>query len=137
MLDQTGYDELLDLAIFIDAREEPSTFLVNNIRNMVLERGFVKPSAVIGFGGGSTLDVAKAIANLLTNFGDAENYQGWDLLKNPSIFKIGVPTISGTGAEATRTCVMINPLNGMKLGMNSDYTVMIRYLRPKPNKNCS
>jgi 3-deoxy-alpha-D-manno-octulosonate 8-oxidase len=34
-----------------------------------------------------------------------------------------VPTISGTGAEATRTCVMTNKATGLKLGMNSDFTV--------------
>ena len=74
-------------------------------------------------GGGITMDVAKAVSNLLTNGGKAEDYQGWDLLKKPGIFKIAIPTISGTGAEATRTCVMINPKTGIKLGMNSDFTV--------------
>ena len=54
-------------------------------------------------GGGIALDIAKAIANLLTNPGTAADYQGWDLVKNPSIFKIGIPTLSGTGAETTRT----------------------------------
>ena len=52
-----------------------------------------------------------------------DRYQGWDLVKVPGIYKIGIPTLSGTGAEATRTCVMTNKSNGLKLGMNSDYTV--------------
>jgi 3-deoxy-alpha-D-manno-octulosonate 8-oxidase len=77
----------------------------------------------VGFGGGITLDTAKAVANLLTNGGRAEQYQGWDLVKVPGAHKIGVPTISGTGSEATRTCVMTNARTGLKLGMNSDYTV--------------
>jgi 3-deoxy-alpha-D-manno-octulosonate 8-oxidase len=77
----------------------------------------------VGIGGGITMDVAKAVANLLTNGGRAEDYQGWDLVKVPGIFKVAVPTISGTGAESTRTCVMTNPVNGLKLGMNSDFTV--------------
>jgi 3-deoxy-alpha-D-manno-octulosonate 8-oxidase len=63
------------------------------------------------------------VANLLTNGGKAEQYQGWDLVKKPAVHKIGIPTISGTGAEATRTCVMTNTRSGLKLGMNSDYTV--------------
>ena len=49
------------------------------------------------------MDVAKAISNLLTNQGQAEDYQGWDLVPNPGIFKIGIPTLSGSGSEATRT----------------------------------
>ena len=46
---------------------------------------------IIGMGGGITLDVAKAVANLLTNEGCAADYQGWDLVKNPSVYKIGIP----------------------------------------------
>ena len=77
----------------------------------------------MGVGGGATLDTAKAAANLLTNGGKAEEYQGWDLVKKPGVYKIALPTLSGTGAEATRTCVMTNKRTGLKLGMNSDYTV--------------
>lgn len=69
------------------------------------------------------MDIAKAVSNLLTNGGEAAQYQGWDLVKVPGIFKIGIPTISGTGAESTRTCVLINEKTGLKLGMNSDHTV--------------
>ena len=69
------------------------------------------------------MDIAKAVSNLMTNEGRAEDYQGWDLVKKPGIYKIAVPTIAGTGAEATRTCVMTNRSNGLKLGMNSDHTV--------------
>ena len=59
----------------------------------------------------------------LSKWGRAADYQGWDLLSVPSAFKVAVPTLSGTGAEATRTCVMTNKETGLKLGMNSDYTV--------------
>ncbi|NDE52900.1 MAG: iron-containing alcohol dehydrogenase, partial [Actinobacteria bacterium] len=71
----------------------------------------------------TTMDTAKAVANLLTNGGNAADYQGWDLVKVPAVHKIAVPTISGTGSEATRTCVMTNTQTGLKLGMNSDFTV--------------
>jgi 3-deoxy-alpha-D-manno-octulosonate 8-oxidase len=43
------------------------------------------------------------------------------LIQNPAIHHIGIPTISGTGAEASRTTVLTGP--DKKLGMNSDYTV--------------
>ena len=67
------------------------------------------------------MDIAKAISNLLTNGGIAEDYQGWDLVKKAGVYKIGIPTISGTGAETTRTCVMTSATK--KLGMNSDLTM--------------
>jgi 3-deoxy-alpha-D-manno-octulosonate 8-oxidase len=83
----------------------------------------MKPAVVLGIGGGSSLDTAKAMANLFNNPGKAEDYQGWDLVQHPGIFKIGIPTISGTGAESSRTCVMTNVRSGLKLGMNSDFTI--------------
>ena len=87
------------------------------------KKGITKPVAIVGMGGGITMDIAKAVSNLLTNGGKAEEYQGWDLVKKPGIYMIGIPTLSGTGAEATRTCVMTNKNTGLKLGMNSDFTV--------------
>jgi 3-deoxy-alpha-D-manno-octulosonate 8-oxidase len=58
---------------------------------------------------------------MLTNEGGSASYQGWDLIKNPAVHHVGIPTISGTGAEASRTTVLTGP--DKKLGMNSDYTV--------------
>lgn len=69
------------------------------------------------------MDTAKAVSNLLNNEGKAEDYQGWDLVPKPGVYKIAIPTLSGTGAEASRTCVMTNPKTGLKLGMNSDFTL--------------
>ena len=77
--------------------------------------------AVVGMGGGTTMDIAKTIAILLTNEGKAIDYQGWDLVKKPAVYKIGIPTVSGTGAEVTRTAVLTSHIK--KLGMNSDYTI--------------
>ncbi len=115
--------ENCDKVIFVPTENEPTTNYIDDQVMLLKKQGFNKPCAIIGIGGGITMDVAKAVSNLLTNEGKAEDYQGWDLLKNPGIFKIAVPTISGTGAEATRTCVMTNKDTGLKLGMNSDFTV--------------
>jgi 3-deoxy-alpha-D-manno-octulosonate 8-oxidase len=112
-----------DKVIFVETKDEPKTDKIDLIKEHIIKEKKDKPDAIIGIGGGSTLDTAKAIANLLTNPGKAEDYQGWDLVKNPAIYKIGIPTISGTGAEASRTCVMTNVKTGLKLGMNSDYTI--------------
>ena len=112
-----------DVVLVVDTTDEPTTAGIDALVSDVRARGVVTPATIVGFGGGITLDTAKAIANLLTNPGSAADYQGWDLVKNPAVHKIGVPTISGTGSEATRTCVMTNKATGLKLGMNSDYTV--------------
>jgi 3-deoxy-alpha-D-manno-octulosonate 8-oxidase len=112
-----------DEVFFVQTKDEPKTKYINDLRDILFAKYKNNPKAIIAIGGGSTLDTGKAIANLLTNTGNAEDYQGWDLVKNPGIYKIGIPTISGTGAEASRTCVMTNTKNGLKLGMNSDYTI--------------
>lgn len=112
-----------DIIIYVNTTEEPTTEKIDEYKEYLVKINKNNPSTIIGIGGGATLDSAKAVANLLTNPGKAEDYQGWDLVKNPAIYKVGVPTISGTGAEASRTCVMTNVKTGLKLGMNSDYTI--------------
>lgn len=112
----------------VDAISEPTTEDINKWVDYFSAQLKLKIDSVAGVGGGVTMDTAKAVSNMLSNPGRAEDYQGWDLVMSPGVFKIGVPTISGTGAEATRTCVMTNKASGLKLGMNSDYTVFDRVI---------
>lgn len=113
-----------DIVYYLNTEHEPKTTEIDRLLAEFLNlKSNAKPAAIIGVGGGSTLDTAKALSNLYNNPGNAEDYQGWNLVKNPGIYKIGIPTISGTGAESSRTCVMTNPKTGIKLGMNSDYTI--------------
>ena len=126
-----GRDEILralerrdgDLTEFVSTSNEPTTDAIDNLVCRLQEKGYSMPAAIVALGGGITMDTAKAVANLLTNGGRAAEYQGWDLVRKPAVYKYGVPTISGTGAEATRTCVMTNTKSGLKLGMNSDHSV--------------
>ena len=109
---------------YIDTTDEITTEQIDGLKASVLNE--VRDSSIrllVGVGGGSVLDVTKAVANLLTNDGCAADYQGWDLVQNPAVYKIGVPTLSGTGAEGSATCVMLNKVKNLKLGMNSIYTV--------------
>ena len=109
-----------DLLIYADTTHEPTTGYVDELTTQTRALGQT-PCAVVGIGGGSTLDIAKAISILYTNPGPAEQYQGWDLPKHPALYKIGIPTIAGTGAEFTRTAVLTGPVK--KLGINSDQSV--------------
>lgn len=111
---------LNDEVIFISAEEEPKTEQVDALVTQIREKYDETPSGVIGIGGGTLLDLAKAVSILLNNKGSAKDYQGWDLVHKPAIYHVGVPTISGTGAEVSRTTVLLGP--DKKLGINSDYT---------------
>lgn len=112
-----------DNYFYVTTEHEPTTESVDLITENLRCTGYERPCALVAIGGGITMDTAKAVSNLLTNGGKAEDYQGWDLVKVPGVYKIAVPTLSGTGAEATRTCVMTNKRTGVKLGMNSEFTV--------------
>lgn len=112
-----------DLLIYIPTEDEPTTGFIDGMLEKVKASMSEIPDVIIGMGGGITLDTAKAVSNLLTNGGRAEVYQGWDLVQVPGVFKIGIPTLSGTGAETSRTCVMTNTQTGLKLGMNSNHTI--------------
>ena len=54
---------------------------------------------VVGVGGGSSLDVAKAIAMLAKNDGKAEDYIGLETVPNPGLPTIMIPTTAGTGRD--------------------------------------
>jgi len=108
-----------DKTIFVDVTYEPKTSYVDKIANQLKEE-FGSVSGIIGIGGGSAMDLAKAISLMMTNPGSSADYQGWDLVKVPGVYKVGIPTLSGTGAEVSRTTVLTGPTR--KLGMNSDFT---------------
>jgi len=76
---------------------------------------------VIGMGGGSVIDAAKAIAALLTNSGDPFNYleiigHGRPLA-DPAAPLVAIPTTAGTGAEVTRNAVLTAPEQGVKVSL--------------------
>ena len=108
-----------DQVIFADVTYEPKTTQVDQLATD-LKKAFGTVSGIIGIGGGSTMDLAKAVSLMMTNPGSSADYQGWDLVKVPGVYKVGIPTLSGTGAEVSRTCVLTGPTR--KLGMNSDFT---------------
>ncbi len=108
-----------DKLILVDVTNEPKTTYVDSIAQQLKDE-FEMVSGVIGIGGGSTLDLAKAVSLMMTNPGSSADYQGWDLVKHAGVYKAGIPTLSGTGAEVSRTTVLTGPTR--KLGMNSDFT---------------
>ncbi|SDS29880.1 Alcohol dehydrogenase, class IV [Formosa sp. Hel1_31_208] len=112
-----AYDDQL---LYISANNEPKTSQVDALVEKIILSHKDRPSGVIGIGGGTILDLAKAVSIMLTNEGEAKDYQGWDLVKTPAIYHVGIPTISGTGAEVSRTTVLTGP--DKKLGINSDFT---------------
>lgn len=115
LLDSSGIE-----AVLFSVEGEPTTDLVDQGTRTAKEG---KCDLVIGFGGGSALDAAKAIAALVTNEGHLLDYlevigQGKTLTAPPLPF-IAVPTTSGTGTEVTRNAVLASPEHRVKVSLRS------------------
>ena len=110
-----------DVVKFIDVDpHEPTTEQIDSLREEILSSTGL-PSGVVGIGGGSIMDIAKALSLMFTNEGSSTLYQGLNLIKKPGIYHVGVPTISGTGTECSTTAVLTGPTK--KLGLKCEWTV--------------
>jgi alcohol dehydrogenase class IV len=104
----------------IDA--EPTVELVETGTRQAAKEGC---DLVVGVGGGSAIDAAKAIAAMLANAGELYDYlevigRGQPLT-GPSAPCIAVPTTAGTGAEVTRNAVLASPEHRVKVSLRSPY----------------
>jgi alcohol dehydrogenase len=73
--------------------------------------------AVVGIGGGSSLDTAKAVAALATNPGSALEYVGLHKVRNRPLPMIAVPTTAGTGSEVTLWSVFTDETRATKVAI--------------------
>src|SRR5579864_2685431 len=77
------------------------------------------PNVVIGLGGGSNLDLAKAVALLLKHPGPLSTYYGENKVPGPIAPVVAVPTTAGTGSEVSPVAVVADPERAMKVGIAS------------------
>ncbi len=77
------------------------------------------PDAIITIGGGSTLDLGKGVALLMTNAVPALSLKGFPSGVNDPLPLVTVPTLLGSGAEVSFNAVFIDEAEGRKLGINS------------------
>jgi alcohol dehydrogenase class IV len=103
-------------------RGEP---VVSQIETALTHAHRVQCDCVIGLGGGSAIDTAKAVAGLLTNGGSPIDYmevvgQGKKISK-PAAPWMAIPTTAGTGAEATRNAVIGLPEKKFKASIRSEH----------------
>ncbi len=76
---------------------------------------------IIGLGGGSPMDIASITSVMLTNPGTIYDYFGINLLKNPGIPTILIPTTAGTGAEVTPNAILTDTREKLKKAIVSPY----------------
>jgi alcohol dehydrogenase class IV len=78
---------------------------------------------VVGFGGGSCLDLAKVLALLLAHGGQPADYYGEGLVPGPTAPVVAVPTTAGTGSEVTPVAVVSDPTRTIKVGISSPHLI--------------
>ena len=102
----------IDTMVFDAFGQNPDSVMVE------AGRAFAAPlhvDSIIGVGGGSSLDCAKAINFLLTNGGVISDYRGYGKASRPLLPMIAVPTTAGTGSEAQSYAVISDAATHMKM----------------------
>ncbi|MBN2515426.1 MAG: iron-containing alcohol dehydrogenase [Deltaproteobacteria bacterium] len=126
-LAERGFDEkIADLlkhagmkyVLYDKVEAEPLLEIADKVAGMAVKK---KADSVVGIGGGSAMDVAKAAAAIAANKGKAKDYLGLNKVPGPGLPKIMVPTTAGTGSEVTFTAVFVRKDLKKKEGMNSQY----------------
>jgi len=108
--------------IFSGGEPEPSMHAAANC--LAAAREFY-PDALLGLGGGSNMDLAKATAVVLAHGGMLRDYVGDDKIPGPVTPVICVPTTAGTGSEVSAAAVLTDSDHHMKVGILSNF------LRPR------
>ncbi|MDD6038654.1 MAG: iron-containing alcohol dehydrogenase [bacterium] len=108
----------IDSASFTETEGNPSTETVAKATE-----GFKKSKAdfIVAFGGGSPLDVAKAVAVIATYGGSIVDYEGGGKVPGPVVPMIAIPTTAGTGSEVTAFSVITDHSRNYKLTVVSNH----------------
>lgn len=102
----------LSFAIFMDVTINPDDVAVVAGCRTFIEH---ECDAIIGVGGGSALDVAKAIAILATNGGKISDYEGVDKIDKPLPPMIMIMTTAGSGSEVSQFSVIVDAVQKKKM----------------------
>lgn len=110
----------LPYCVFDQVEVNPSTETVEKGYALFQEKGC---DAVVGIGGGSPIDTAKAIALLTANPLPLAQYEGPDKVPNPVVPVFAVPTTAGTGSEINGSTVLTDRARKYKMSIRSPYLV--------------
>lgn len=111
-------DAGIEYSIFDKCEANPSVETVEKVTALAKDADML-----IGLGGGSSIDPAKAAAIMVTNGGNIRDYEGCDLFPNAPLPVIAIPTAAGTGAEATCFAVVTDVEKEWKMAIGGSYNI--------------
>jgi alcohol dehydrogenase class IV len=113
---------LLDLpgevSVFGEVKPEPD---IPNLEQALLVARAVAPDLIVGFGGGSAMDLAKLVAVLCSNAQKLTEIVGVDKVVGREVWLLQIPTTSGTGSEAGTRALVTDPSTANKLAVQSRF----------------
>ena len=102
----------IECSIFDGTLPDPSTDVVDQALAQLRAAG---ADSVIGLGGGSPLDTAKAVAVLAVNGGAMRDYMGYHKVPHAGLPLLAIPTTAGTGSEVTKVTVITDSASHEKM----------------------
>ncbi|SCL94706.1 iron-containing alcohol dehydrogenase family protein [Sporanaerobacter sp. PP17-6a] len=106
----------LEYDVFLDVEPNPSIETVYEATKMYKDSGATN---IVALGGGSPMDVSKAVGVLATYGGEITDYEGYEKVPGKIIPIIAIPTTAGTGSEVTRTSVVTDKSRNYKFAVIS------------------
>lgn len=106
----------IQYAVFKEVQPDPTIEVVDTVRQLFLDN---QCDAVIGIGGGSSIDTAKGVSAAVANPGDLGQFEGKNKLPNRGPDIIAIPTTAGTGSEVTHAMVLKDTKRKYKMGILS------------------
>jgi len=100
--------------IYTEIEPDPSAHTVEKAYALYKKSG---ATTVLAIGGGSTMDVGKAVGILATNGGRIHQYEGIEKFSIPPLPLIAIPTTAGTGSEVSGSCVITDTDRGLKMSI--------------------
>lgn len=101
-------------AVFADVEPDPGAATVDKALALCREQ---RASLVIALGGGSAMDVGKAVGIVATNGGRIHDYEGIERFSTPKLPMIAIPSTAGTGSEVSGSCVIADNERGAKMSV--------------------
>ncbi|MDD4895803.1 MAG: iron-containing alcohol dehydrogenase, partial [Atribacterota bacterium] len=115
-VEQSLKENNIKYTIFSEVKSNPDINTVNIGKKLAQKDNI---DCLLGIGGGSCIDAAKAIAIVLTNDASIEKYEGLDKYENNPLPIIAVPTTAGTGSESTPSAVITDSIRKNKMSIFS------------------
>jgi alcohol dehydrogenase class IV len=107
----------VDATLFEEVEHDPDVTTIDAGRALCRASGC---DVLVGLGGGSAMDAAKAIAGLANETGPASEYQQGRAIVEAALPMVAIPTTSGTGSEATKVAVLSDRARGVKQSIRAD-----------------